>query len=1298
MDLIRSDSVLGSQQVIAGSTDKNLVLQTKGKIKIQQGNVFIDLIKNGAINFPPIINIVDTLADIGKATGFYYVKATGKLYAVVDSSIVDVAGTVNNNSDDSSSGCCKNLKLKDLADVLLLNLKDGDILIYSGGYWVNSLYNINDLIEITKKVSNIESTLASQIDYTQRTYNDVIETFNMMFDPDGSYFTEKIKPLAVQTAQLIVGTNSQQFDFENINFRPNFNGDCNSFGANVIDTESPGLLIHYTIKLNSEDDYSKWVVLTNTNVDATSGLDYYVTGLDENSSYYLYAKCSRTEATGEFILTTDQILLESDPEYYYFWVGVLNKPKSSILVKPDEMDKSTVAASKVRSYQAMYGYTEISGNQITTGVIKDKAGKGYWDMINGAFKLGDSNSYIWYDSSQGRLFLKGSLTQVESGSIINPRWRGNYASGETYNIGDLVSYNNVLYIAKAGSTGVEPGTNSNYWDVYDSSSLYTAQIYIASETQPSSPTSTDVPPSGWSLTVPSGTTIWKSVARAIGTTAIEAWSAPVKYSGASGTDGVGTISLYQSAPVKPDAPTGTSTSPAGWSASMPTNFNKTHYLLYDGSTASKTIVVSPNATENIIISFGTNNSNAYISAYLTSDSTTLKGTTSSITTTYTNSSTSATVTIEVQFSSGCVTGKTYVWYRFENGNELVSPWEHFKLWGVSATTSGGAVTSWGEVVDMTSSDGAGKLTIYKAGVSQPTTPTTYDYPPSGWSKVPLDYNKNLWGMTAGTDTEKITFLESGSATISVDPISSSNSVLVGTSSGGSDILSTNYTNSTSITVTNGKVIYITGKNPAGTYVTVLITGVRYNRSFYAGTSSAHFNTLWYSEATTVGKVMSSSWSTPIRYTTEIALDGINGADGLPGAAGIQGPGLVYRGEWNSSTADYIHTDLIHTVVLYSGTYYLSLKGSYSSSLGGYYVEAGASPNASGSTWWQSFGASFTSIATGLLFANTATIGGWNFNNSIMWSNGKYCYINGGIFYNDTSYPVIAISDNEVLKADATYKNLTDLKSIADLANQASTFYVDKKGNMYANSGKIGPWLIQSDRLKYTGSDSDFGVTPKLYASNMSGEFNLDTSGLMLVGFAMDLSSPVAGSSSTTMHIRNVTVDNVSTSDKKTALVLMAKNGEKNTALACVGNVAVTGDMANLGIPLYNSLPNNSIGFDHNTCIISNGGTYYLPTTENLYNWFGNNPNSSKSYCGSIGTYDSQAYDLYVVCAYWGSTCIVSGQSAGNSDSSDSQVMGTWLRGKGVTINTNYSHGMVSIEPGQCAHFKKVRRGWHLVSL
>ena len=72
-ELIRSDSVLGTKQVIAGSRDKDFVIQTKGKVKIQQGNSFIDLIKDGKINAPVIIHVVDTINDIGTKTGFYYV-------------------------------------------------------------------------------------------------------------------------------------------------------------------------------------------------------------------------------------------------------------------------------------------------------------------------------------------------------------------------------------------------------------------------------------------------------------------------------------------------------------------------------------------------------------------------------------------------------------------------------------------------------------------------------------------------------------------------------------------------------------------------------------------------------------------------------------------------------------------------------------------------------------------------------------------------------------------------------------------------------------------------------------------------------------------------------------------------------------------------------------------------------------------------------------------------------------------------------------------------------------------------
>jgi len=43
-------------------------------------------------------------------------------------------------------------------------------------------------------------------------------------------------------------------------------------------------------------------------------------------------------------------------------------------------------------------------------------------MINGAFRIGGGASYIWFDSSTGKLFLKGTLTQVDpenGSSVIN---------------------------------------------------------------------------------------------------------------------------------------------------------------------------------------------------------------------------------------------------------------------------------------------------------------------------------------------------------------------------------------------------------------------------------------------------------------------------------------------------------------------------------------------------------------------------------------------------------------------------------------------------------------------------------------------------------------------------------------------------------------------------------------------------------------------------------------------------------------------------------------------------------------
>lgn len=549
-ELIRSDSVLGAKQVIAGSRDKDFVIQTKGKVKIQQGNSFIDLIKDGKINSPTIIHIVDTINDIGTKTGFYYVRNEDGMYALVEKSLIPLGGGAGGSS--SSEGV---KRLDELEDVMLVNLRDGDLLVQQGGYWVNTLFNVNDLEDmITGNLDEIRDALKNQSDYTQRTWQDVMETFNMMFDPEGNYFTEKITPLAVHTAQLIVGTNSQQFSLENIKFSPNHLGDENRFAAFVIDISKPGLLIHNTIGLQNNDDTvgATWEVLHNISGSFTAP-DFDQTGLDPGKPYYLYAKCSKTSNQGEFQLSDEQKLLESEDGYYMFWVGVLNTPRASLSDGGTEISggvsDATVKASKVRSFQTMYGFTEIAGNTITTGVIKDQTGSCYWDMINGNFRMGNGNTYVRFDSDTGKLFIKGYLEQEDPDSpSVMITWRGQFQNSSSikYSKGDVVMYNGNTYICIKDCYGNILPTNTTYWELYTAKGEGFKIIYRKAYSTPSQPSASTGIPSGWSEDAQSpssgGYNVYYSTGVRNSGEELYYWSYPALYSryaedGADGNDG-----------------------------------------------------------------------------------------------------------------------------------------------------------------------------------------------------------------------------------------------------------------------------------------------------------------------------------------------------------------------------------------------------------------------------------------------------------------------------------------------------------------------------------------------------------------------------------------------------------------------------------------------------------------------------------------------------------------------------------------------------------------------------------------
>lgn len=132
-----------------------------------------------------------------------------------------------------------------------------------------------------------------------------------------------------------------------------------------------------------------------------------MSGFSDETPFYVYARCHKDdEDDASFVITTEQMMMESenDPDYYWFWIGVIN----SVTKTGDEKDW-------YRSFSCSYGFTEISGQFITTGVIKDSTGGSYWDMENGEFKL----QYYQVDASGNVTYFPGIEFTYERNDLGN---------------------------------------------------------------------------------------------------------------------------------------------------------------------------------------------------------------------------------------------------------------------------------------------------------------------------------------------------------------------------------------------------------------------------------------------------------------------------------------------------------------------------------------------------------------------------------------------------------------------------------------------------------------------------------------------------------------------------------------------------------------------------------------------------------------------------------------------------------------------------------------------------------------
>ena len=202
---------------------------------------------------------------------------------------------------------------------------------------------LQELAEIDKiiQINNLKDPARAMANW--RTSREVLD---MVFDPDGDYYTDKIKPLSIDTSMLSVGAKSMQFGLTNTVIQPNFGGN-----KNVVSWKG-GVLTHYTI---NEESAVSWVIA-----------DGSITFTDDNARY-LYAKCERTGTAATFLWSTDQIKVEQDANYYHFLIGTLSSVNTEL---------------QVRSLALTYGFTTINGRFIKTGRIESADGTTYFDLDN----------------------------------------------------------------------------------------------------------------------------------------------------------------------------------------------------------------------------------------------------------------------------------------------------------------------------------------------------------------------------------------------------------------------------------------------------------------------------------------------------------------------------------------------------------------------------------------------------------------------------------------------------------------------------------------------------------------------------------------------------------------------------------------------------------------------------------------------------------------------------------------------------------------------------------------------------
>lgn len=396
----------------------------------------------------------------------------------------------------------------------------------------------------------IENNRLRDLNKARRGWRTTEELRTMVYDPDGYFDPENIRPNSIDTNMLTVGSKSQQFVLTGVVLQANGGGNPQVFVAKA------GVLSHLTI-------------------DPTGIRQWHMEGarftFNNANAYYLFARCPKVGSNGTWFPSQTPMKCEptSDPNAYYFQVGVIG---------------SLQAGDTFRDFVTTYGFTRINGNTITTGRIVTSDGECYLDLDGNKFRIGDSASSVdWNVTRRNGITLKNVSVASGSGDV-SPLgvYRGVWNAAYTYFQNDEVSYTangataTYRYVNPQPTAGNLP-TDSVFWAIVAKGADgvngdWVTTVFKQSDTKPDAPIGTAPIPNGWA-DAPSGDGKWwmsKGIVNGV-SGEVASWSDPVQVTAEDGNDGAYTDFKYAKNNSDVAAPSivKTDRDPAGWSDEPP---------------------------------------------------------------------------------------------------------------------------------------------------------------------------------------------------------------------------------------------------------------------------------------------------------------------------------------------------------------------------------------------------------------------------------------------------------------------------------------------------------------------------------------------------------------------------------------------------------------------------------------------------------------------------------------------------------------------------------------------------------